>query len=140
MLFISLFSLTKLIVFKGEEKMEDLDKIYAKRIAEEYSPKVELKTVQLKKLDEKVKRPAKIFGYTFGTISALIAGLGMSMIMTDFGFNGTLGLILGIILGVLGFILCGVNYLLYIKILNSRKQKYAFEITELAKQITEEEK
>lgn len=118
--------------------MENLDKVYAKRIAEEYSPKKERKVVQLKKLDEKVKRPAKIFSYTFGVISALIAGLGMSMVMTDFGPSGNIGLILGIILGVIGFALCGINYLLYNLILKSRKQKYAFEITELAKQITEE--
>ena len=33
---------------------------------------------------------------------------------------------------------CGVNYLVYLKILKSRKEKYAFEITELAKEISEE--
>ena len=79
--------------------MENLDKVYAKRIAEEYAPKTTTKVVQLKKLDQKVKRPANIFAFTFGTISALIAGAGMSMIMTDFGFSGTTGIVLGIILG-----------------------------------------
>ena len=118
--------------------MENLDKVYAKRIAEEYAPKTTTKVVQLKKLDQKVKRPANIFAFTFGTISALIAGTGMSMIMTDFGLSGTTGLVLGIILGVVGFIGCGVNYLAYLKILKSRKEKYAFEITELAKEISEE--
>ena len=62
----------------------------------------------------------------------------MSMVMTDFGLSGTTGIILGIILGVVGFIGCGVNYLVYLKILKSRKEKYAFEITELAKEISEE--
>ena len=50
----------------------------------------------------------------------------------------TAGLVLGIILGVVGFIGCGVNYPVYFKILKSRKEKYAFEITELAKEISEE--
>ena len=118
--------------------MENLDKVYAKRIAEEYAPKTTTKVVQLKKLDQKLKRPANIFAFTFGTISALIAGAGMSMVMTDFGFSGTTGIILGIILGVIGFIGCGVNYLAYLKILKSRKEKHAFEITELAKEISEE--
>lgn len=118
--------------------MENLDKVYAKRIAEEYAPKTTTKVVQLKKLDQKVKRPANIFAFTFGTISALIAGAGMSMIMTDFGLGGTTGIILGIILGVVGFIGCGVNYFAYLKILKSRKEKHAFEITELAKEISEE--
>ena len=93
-----------------------------------------------KELDDliNVKRPANIFAFTFGTISALIVGTGMSMIMTDFGFSGTTGIVIGIILGVIGFIGCGVNYLAYLKILKSRKEKYAFEITELAKEISEE--
>lgn len=118
--------------------MENLDKVYAKRIAEEYAPKTATKVVRLKKLDQKVKRPANIFAFTFGTICALIAGTGMSMIMTDFGPTGTLGLVIGVILGVVGFIGCGINYLAYLKILKSRKEKYAFEITELAKEISEE--
>ena len=118
--------------------MENLDKVFAKRIAEEYAPKTTTKVVQLKKLDQKVKRPANIFAFTFGIICALIAGAGMSMIMTDFGLSGTTGLVLGIILGVVGFIGCGVNYLVYSKILKSRKEKYAFDITELAKEISEE--
>ena len=117
--------------------MEDLDKVYAKSIAEEYAPKTETKVVRLKKLDEKVKRPALIFAYSFGIIAALILGVGMSMYLTDFGPNNQLELILSIVLGIIGLILCGINYPIYLKILKSRKQKYAFEITELAKEITE---
>ena len=48
--------------------MENLDKVYAKRIAEEYAPKTTTKVVKLKKLDQKVKRPAIIFAFTFGII------------------------------------------------------------------------
>lgn len=118
--------------------MENLDKVYANRIAEEYAPKEERKVVQLKKLDEKVKRPAQIFAYSFGIVGALILGTGMSFVMTDFGPKGNLGMILGVILGIIGLILCGVNYLAYVKILKSRKQKYVFEIMELAKQINKE--
>lgn len=117
--------------------MENLDKVYAAKIAEEYTPKQTTKAVQLKKLDEKVKRPANVFAYVFGTFSILLSGLGMSMIMTDFGPSGTVGFILGTVLGAVGFTLCGINYSLYKKILNARKEKYAFEIRELAKEIIE---
>ncbi len=119
--------------------MKDLDKVYASRVAEEYAPKKEKKALQLKKLDEKAKRPARIFAYSFGTVAALLFGLGMCIVMTDFGPNGTLGVVLGIITGVIGLILCGVNYVLYVKILNSRKQKYAFDIVKLAEEITKGE-
>ena len=68
--------------------MENLDKVYANRIAEEYASKKERKVVQLKKLDERVKKPALIFAFTFGIISTLIAGTGMSLIMTGFHVDG----------------------------------------------------
>ena len=100
--------------------MEDLDKVYAKRIAEEYAPKTETKVVRLKKLDEKVKRPALIFTYSFGVISALILGAGMSMYLTDFGPNNQLGLILSIALGIIGLILCGINYPIYLRLCHNK--------------------
>lgn len=118
--------------------MENLDKVYAKRIAEEYTPKETNKAVELKKLDERVKRPVNICAYTIGIIASLILGTGMCFIMTDFGPSGALGLVLGIIIGAIGIILCGVNYLVYNKFLKARKEKYALEITNLAKEIVEE--
>jgi hypothetical protein len=120
--------------------MENLDKVYANRIAEEYTPKSERKVVKLKKLDEKVKRPALIVAFSLGIVGALVAGLGMSMVMTGFGPSGTLGMVLGIIIGVIGFVICGINYPIYVKILEARKKKYAFEVKELAKEISNESK
>ncbi len=119
--------------------MKNTDKIYAERIAEEYAPKKEREALQLKRLDGKVKRPAKIFAYCFGSIGALVTGAGMSMVLTDFGLQGKDGLAIGVALGVLGLILCGINHPIYAKILKERKRKYAFEVVELAKEISEEE-
>lgn len=45
--------------------------------------------------------------------------------------------ILGVILGVIGFLAISVNYPIYKKLLARGKQKYAFEIMELAKEISE---
>lgn len=118
--------------------MENLDKVYAKRVAEEYAPKTTSKVVKLKKLDQKVKRPVEIFSYAFGAVSVLIAGTGMSIVMKVIGPGGTIGMVIGVILGVIGFTLCGINYSIYSKLLKSRKEKYAFEITKLAKEIAEE--
>jgi hypothetical protein len=113
------------------------DKIYAESIAKEYAPKQNSKIVALRKLDQKAKRPAQIFAYTFGIITSLIAGTGMSLAMQVIG--GTLPLtILGIVVGIIGFSCMGFNYLIYRKMLENGKKKYAFEIVELAKQISEE--
>ena len=114
------------------------DKIYAESIANEYAPKEESKVVALKKLDRKAKKPAEIFAYTFGIISALIFGLGMCLAMQVIG-EGTAMMVLGIIIGIIGMILIGINYPIYKKILNNSKKKYACDIITLAKQISEEE-
>ena len=46
--------------------------------------------------------------------------------------------ILGIVLGILGIFGISVNYPIYKKLLERGKQKYAFEIMELAKEISEQ--
>ncbi len=114
------------------------DKIYAESIANEYSVKDTSKVIALKKLDHKAKSPAKIFGYSFGTFSTLVFGTGMCLAMRVIG-EGNIMFILGIIIGLVGFGLMGLNYLIYKKILESGKKKYAADIVALAKEITESE-
>ena len=113
------------------------DKIYAESIAKEYAPKDNSQIIALRKLDAKAKLPATIFTYTFGIISALVAGTGMCLSMQVIG-GGTLLTALGIVLGILGFVGCGVNYPIYKKLLEKGKAKYAYEIVELARQISEQ--
>ena len=113
------------------------DKIYAEQLANEYAPKDTSKVVALQKLDAKAKLPANI--YTLGIISALLMGVGMCLSMNVIG-SGTTGMfVLGVIIGVIGLIGMGINYPVYKKILVRGKQKYAFEIMELAKEISDEE-
>ena len=112
------------------------DKIYAESIAKEYAPKDNSKIVALRKLDAKAKNPANIFTYTFGIISALILGTGMSLAMQVIG-SGVIGMISGIIIGIIGIIGCCVNYPIYKKLLEKGKKKYAYEIVELAREISE---
>ena len=112
------------------------DKIYAESIAKEYAPKEHSKILALKKLDAKAKRGANVFAFTFGIISSLVFGTGMCLAMQVIG--GTIPLmVLGIIIGIIGFTLCGINYPIYKKILEKDKKKYAFEIVQLAKEISE---
>ena len=92
----------------------------------------------LKKLDAKVKKPANMFGYTYGSISAIVMGAGMSLVMTDIGtrIGLTATLVPGIAVGVVGMGMALSTYPIYKKILNSRKKKYADKIMELSDRIT----
>ena len=113
------------------------DKIYAESIAKEYAPKDNSKIVARPKLDKKAKRPARVFAYTFGSVFSLVAGTGMALAMQKIG-SGTEMMILGIVIGLVGFIACAINYPIYKAILNKSKKKYAFDIVELAREICEE--
>ncbi len=115
------------------------DKIYAEAIANEYAPKKTSKTVALKKLDAKAKRPSEIFAYTFGIISALVLGVGMCLLMSVIGSGSILMRAIGIIVGVIGIAGVSVNYPIYKKIRENGKKKYAQDIINLAKAISDEE-
>ena len=110
------------------------DKIWAESIAKDYAPKDSSKIVALKKLDNRAKLPAIIFTYTCGIISALVFGTGMCMAMKVIGNS----MALGIIIGIIGMIGCAVNYPVYKKMLAKGKAKYAYEIVELAREISEQ--
>ena len=110
------------------------DKIYAEQLANEYAPQDTSKVVALRKLDAKAKLPATVFTYTFGIVAALIFGIGMCLAMGQIGSGTTVSFVAGIVVGIIGM---GVNYPIYKKLLANGKQKYAFEIVELAKEISE---
>ncbi len=123
--------------FKGEPNM-NTDKIYAEAIANEYAPKDTSKVIALKKLDRKAKSKANIFAYTVGVIMALVFGVGMCLSMKVIGDGSTLMMTVGIIIGVAGIVGVSINYPIYKKLLESGKKQYAFEIMQLAKEISEE--
>ena len=88
----------------------DTDKIYAEAIVNEYSVKKASKVVALKKLDQKAKRPANIFAYTFGIIMTLVFGTGMCLAMKVIGGDSMLMTGIGIGVGVVGMAGVGLNY------------------------------
>ena len=114
------------------------DKIYAEAIANEYAPKDTSKVVALKKLDRKAKSRANIFTYTFGVIMTLVLGVGMCLSMKVIGDGSSFMMVVGIIVGVIGIVGISVNYPIYKKLLENGKKQYAFEIMQLAKEISEE--
>ena len=109
----------------------------AQKIRTQYMEKTPSELDALRELDAKVKRPANVFAYIFGSISAIIMGAGMSLVMTDIG--ATVGianpLVVGIAIGVVGLGMALLTYPMYKGILNSRKKKYGAEILKLSDKI-----
>ena len=114
------------------------DKTYAEKIASESAPKETRKVVALKKLDNRAKRPANVFAFTFGVVMTLLLGVGMCLSMNVIGGGSTLFTALGIAVGVIGIAGVSVNYAIYKKLLENSKKKYSADIIALAKQIAEE--
>lgn len=119
--------------------MNNNDKQFiAQKIRTQYTDKQVTKLDSLRKLDAKVKRPASVFAYIFGSISAIIMGAGMSLVMTDISDMLSLSIdpmLLGIIIGVIGMIFAVINYPIYKGILGARKKKYRKQIFELSEKI-----
>ena len=104
------------------------------KIRTQYTEKQHTELDELKALDSRVKTPANTFAYIFGSISALITGGGMSLIMTDIG--ATIGLadpfLPGLVIGIVGMLMAIANYPIYKSILVSRRKKYAQKIIALS--------
>ena len=110
----------------------------AQKIRTQYMEKTPSELDALRELDAKVKRPASAFAYVFGSISAIIMGAGMSLIMTDIA--EIIGLTVdpmlpGIVIGIVGMVMALLNYPIYKCILGSRKKKYGAEILKLSDKI-----
>ena len=107
------------------------------KIRTQYTEKEHTGLDELKSLDTKVKRPANVFAYIFGSVSALVMGSGMSLVMTDIG--QTVGIaepmIPGIVIGIAGMLMAIINYPIYKGILNARRKKYADKIIALSDKI-----
>ena len=114
------------------------DKTYAEKIASDYAPKETRKVVALKKLDNRAKRPANIFAYTFGVVATLLLGVGMCLSMKVIGDGSAIFTVLGVVVGVIGIVGVSVNYPIYKKILENSKKKYSADIIALANEIAAE--
>ncbi len=107
------------------------------KIRTQYTEKENTQLDELKKLDAKVKKPANVFAYVFGSVAAIIMGSGMSLVMTDIGemLGIENSMFYGIAIGVIGMLMAIVNYPVFKKILASRRKKYADRIIALSNKI-----
>ena len=108
------------------------------KIRTQYMEKENTELDELRALDAKVKRPVNVFSYIFGSVSAIVMGCGMSLVMTD--INEVVGIekpmLPGIVIGVIGMIMAIINYPVHKKMLASRRKKYADQIIALSNKIT----
>ena len=117
--------------YNAEENQEVLN------IRKKYMPQEKSPLDALKALDAKVNRPATVFAYTYGSVSAIIMGAGMSLVMTDIGAVVGLAsaMMPGIAIGVVGMGMALSTYPIYRKLLNRRKKKYAPQILQLSEKL-----
>lgn len=121
-------------VFRYSYSARNNEEILA--IRSKYLPKSESKLEELKELDTKVKRPANVFAYIFGTISAIIMGCGMSLAMTDIsGLSIFLSMLIGIPVGLVGIVLVALAYPLYRSVLKKARKRIAPEIIRLSDEL-----
>ena len=108
------------------------------KIRTQYTEKEHTSLDELKELDAKVKRPADVFAYVFGSIGAVVMGAGMSLVMTDIAETLSIGnpMLWGVLIGAFGMLMAIINYPIYKGILGARRKKYADKIIALSDKIT----
>lgn len=105
-------------------------------IRKKYLPPEENKMERLRALDARVNRKATFFSILIGVIGTLVLGVGMSLIMSDFGNAlGSYAPIIGIILGSIGIAVLACAYPLYNRALKKERQKFAPEILRLTDEL-----
>lgn len=116
--------------------MKDME-FMVEKIRSQYTEREHTELDALKALDAKVKKPAKVFGFTYGSIGAIVMGAGMSLVMTDIGSLLGMGdtMVPGIAVGIVGMVMALTTYPIYKKILSSRKKKFAGRIMELSERV-----
>ena len=109
------------------------------KIRTQYTEKEHTQLDALRELDAKVKCPANLFAYIFGSIGVIIMGSGMSLVMTEFseilGLHRELAMPVGIIIGFAGIILVCMAYPVYNFILRKQREKIAPEIIRLTDEL-----
>ncbi len=109
----------------------------AAKIMEGYVDKPKTGLERLKALDKEARRPADVFAYIFGSLGALIMGIGMCLAMPEVA-EGYIPLGIGI--GIVGIAMMSFNYLLHKRILAKRRSKYSERILSLSDELLNEDK
>jgi len=107
-----------------------------RNIRKKYAAPEEDKMAQLRKLDLRVTQKAQSCAIAMGVIGALILGTGMSLAMTKLAASlGSLSMLIGIPVGLIGIVLVALAYPLYNRILKKERQRIAPEILRLTDEL-----
>ena len=105
-------------------------------IRKKYLPKEEDKMEQLRRLHGIPTQKAQAASLAVGIIGALIMGTGMSLAMTEIGAAlGSLAMVIGILVGIVGMVLVALAYPLYNRVLKKQREKIAPEILRLSDEL-----
>ncbi|MFV0344506.1 MAG: hypothetical protein ACK5JH_16740 [Anaerocolumna sp.] len=103
-----------------------------KKIKDKYRDKTfkETKMQQLISLDKSVSNTANKVSLSLGVLGSLVLGIGMvcTMVWTEY-FN------IGIVVGIIGIIICGITYPVYLKMVERKRSVIAPQIIRLAEEI-----
>ena len=105
-------------------------------IRKAYLPKEEDKMEKLRKLHSIPTQKAQSASIAVGVIGALILGTGMSLCMTELGsVLGSLAMIFGIIIGLVGMVMVAAAYPLFNRVLRKEREKIAPQILQLTDEL-----
>lgn len=108
-------------------------------IRSKYMPPAEDKLECLRRMDASVTRKGNAVSIVFGTVGALLLGVGMSLAMTDFGtgfgFSEIFSSVLGITVGCVGIALICAAYPLYRAIVRRERARIAPEILRITDEL-----
>ena len=119
---------------KEQEEIKKIREKYLKK-----SEREENKIEKLRRLDERVVSRATMISLIVGIVSALVLGIGMSLIMTDIGIK--IGIIrgvsvfLGVLIGISGLTGTIFAYPLYNVVIKTEREKIAPEILRLTDEL-----
>ena len=105
-------------------------------IRKKYLPREEDKMEQLRRLHAVPTQKAQVASLAVGVVGALIMGTGMSLAMTQIGAAlGSLAMVIGILVGIVGMVLVALAYPLYNRVLKKQREKIAPEILRLTEEL-----
>ena len=105
-------------------------------IRKKYLPREEDKMETLRKLHRIPTQKAQSASIALGVVGSLILGTGMSLCITDLGAAlGSLAMVLGICVGLVGMVLVGLAYPTYRRKLQKEREKIAPEILRITDEL-----
>ena len=109
------------------------------KIREKYAPPEEDKMERVRRLDKSVTQKSTTVSLIIGILGTLIMGMGMSIVMTEFGsFFGDriiLQRLVGIGIGAVGAVLVAIAYPVYSYITKKERARVAPEILRLTEEL-----